>query len=115
MYADTADYSEWRTGRRATGLVFSAGVFSMKLGGAVGGWALGALLDRCGYVPNAEQTPAALHGIILAVSVVPAAFCFVAAGIVLAYELDERKIATIERDLEERRAAERAGLRVATP
>jgi glycoside/pentoside/hexuronide:cation symporter, GPH family len=114
MYADTADYSEWRTGRRATGLVFSAGVFSMKLGGAIGGWALGALLDRSGYVPNAEQTPAALHGIILSVSVVPAAFCFVAAGIVLAYELDERKIATIERDLEERRAAERAGLRVAT-
>jgi len=24
MYADTADYSEWKTGRRATGLVFSA-------------------------------------------------------------------------------------------
>ena len=92
MYADTADYSpEWRTGRRATGLVFSAGVFSMKLGGAIGGWALGALLDRYGYVPNAEQTPAALHGILLAVSVVPAAFCFVAAGIVMAYELDEQE------------------------
>ncbi|HQN94126.1 MAG TPA: MFS transporter, partial [Prolixibacteraceae bacterium] len=32
MYADTADYSEWKTGRRATGLVFSASSMSQKLG-----------------------------------------------------------------------------------
>ncbi len=34
MYADAADYSEWRFHRRATGLVFSAATFSQKLGGA---------------------------------------------------------------------------------
>jgi glycoside/pentoside/hexuronide:cation symporter, GPH family len=114
MYADAADYSEWRTGRRNTGLVFSAGVLSMKLGGAVGGWALGILLDHFGYVPNAEQTPSAQHGILLAVSVVPALFCFLASGIVAAYELDEGKVATIERELEERRATAREGVSVAT-
>ena len=37
MFADSADYSEWRTGRRATGLVFSAAGMSNKLGWAIGG------------------------------------------------------------------------------
>ena len=32
MYADAADYSEWKTGRRATGLVFSASSMSQKFG-----------------------------------------------------------------------------------
>jgi glycoside/pentoside/hexuronide:cation symporter, GPH family len=45
MYADTADYSEWKTGRRATGLVFSASSMSQKLGWTVVGsitlWLLG--------------------------------------------------------------------------
>jgi GPH family glycoside/pentoside/hexuronide:cation symporter len=106
MYADTADYSEWRTGRRTTGLVFAAAVFSMKLGGALGGWALGTLLDRFGYVANAEQTPAALHGILLAMTAIPGLFGFIAAAVVMAYELDDGKVAVIERELAERRAAQ---------
>ncbi len=105
MYADVADYSEWRTGRRTTGLVFAAGVLSMKLGGAVGGWSLGAILDHFGYVPNVEQTDSSLHGILLAMSVGPAIFCFLAAAIVMAYILDDRKVALIERELSERRVA----------
>ena len=32
MYADIADYSEWKTGRRATGLIFSSSSMSQKLG-----------------------------------------------------------------------------------
>ncbi len=35
MYADAADYSEWKTGRRATGLVFSASTFAYKAGVAI--------------------------------------------------------------------------------
>jgi GPH family glycoside/pentoside/hexuronide:cation symporter len=34
MYADTADYNEWRTGRRATAMTFAAATFSQKLGTA---------------------------------------------------------------------------------
>lgn len=45
MYADVADYSEWRSGRRATGLIFSSSLMSQKIGwtasGAVSGWILG--------------------------------------------------------------------------
>jgi len=45
MYADAADYSEWKTKRRATGLIFSASSMSQKfgwtIGGALAGWLLG--------------------------------------------------------------------------
>ncbi|NNE69878.1 MAG: MFS transporter, partial [Rhodothermales bacterium] len=58
MYADTADYGEWKNGRRATGLTFSAATFGQKLGVAVAGSVTAFLLAYVGYVPNAEvQTP----------------------------------------------------------
>ncbi len=37
MYADTADYSELKTGRRATGLIFSSSSMSQKFGWTIGG------------------------------------------------------------------------------
>ena len=36
MYADTADYSEWKTGRRFTGMVFATIGFALKAGLALG-------------------------------------------------------------------------------
>ena len=36
MYADAADYSEWQTGRRFTGMVFATIGFSLKSGLALG-------------------------------------------------------------------------------
>ncbi|NJK85606.1 MAG: hypothetical protein HC906_06225 [Bacteroidales bacterium] len=48
MYADTADYSEWKTGRRATGLIFSASTFAQKFGMAAGGAILMWLLSYFG-------------------------------------------------------------------
>ena len=44
MYADTADYNEWRTGRRATAMTFAAATFSQKLGGALASAMIGWLL-----------------------------------------------------------------------
>ena len=47
MYADSADYNHWTTGRRATALTFSAATFSQKFGGAVASagilWVLASL------------------------------------------------------------------------
>ncbi|NJM94317.1 MAG: hypothetical protein HC842_06350 [Cytophagales bacterium] len=45
MYADAADYSEYRTGRRATGLVFSAVVLGQKAG-IDPGWRYSSLAAR---------------------------------------------------------------------
>ena len=44
MIADSSDYSEWKSGRRATGLYFSAATFAQKagwgIGAAIAGWIL---------------------------------------------------------------------------
>ncbi len=55
MYADTADYGEWKNGRRATGLVFSAATFAQKMGWAVGGALAGYLLEVGGF--SRERRP----------------------------------------------------------
>ena len=49
MIADTADYSEWKTGRRATGFVFAGVVFALKFGLGVGGFVGGLILRQYGY------------------------------------------------------------------
>jgi len=103
MYADTADYSEWQNGRRATGLVFSAATFAQKFGIALGGGAAGWLLAGFGFVANAEQTPDTLRGIRLMMSVIPGTAAAVAALAALAYGLDDRTMGRIADDLAARK------------
>ena len=50
MYADIADYSEWKTGRRATGLLFSSSSMSQKLGLMAGGVLPLYILSTYGFV-----------------------------------------------------------------
>jgi len=88
MYADTADYGEWRFGRRATGLVFSAATFAQKMGWAVGGAFAALLLDLIHFVPNAGQSPESLAGIRHMMSTIPAGIGLVVAVLVVLYRLD---------------------------
>ena len=104
MYADTADFSEWRNGRRATGLVFSAATFAQKFGIALGGGMAGWLLALFGFVANAEQSPETLRGIRLMMSYIPAAASALATLAALFYPLDEPTMKTIERDLAARKS-----------
>jgi GPH family glycoside/pentoside/hexuronide:cation symporter len=105
MFGDVADHVEWKTGRRATGLVFAGCLFAMKLGAAVGGWSLGALLDAVGYRANVAQTPAALQGIVVAFTAVPGAICLAAALTAARYGLDDTAVGAVEKALAARRAA----------
>jgi GPH family glycoside/pentoside/hexuronide:cation symporter len=105
MYADTADYSEWKNKRRATGLVFSAATFAQKFGIALGGGAAGWLLALFGFVANVEQSPETLQGIRLMMSFIPGIAAVIATIAALFYELDDPKMKQIEQDLATRRAA----------
>jgi sugar (glycoside-pentoside-hexuronide) transporter len=103
MMADVADYSEWKTHRRATAIVFSAIVFGLKAGLGVGGAIGGYVLSAYGYVPNAEQTARALEGIRLNMSLFPAlgfALCVVC---LLFYRIDRRAELEMADELEARR------------
>jgi len=104
FYADTADFSEWTNGRRATGLVFSAASFSQKIGWAVGSslflWLIGAI----GFHANVQQSVGVQNGIRYMMSFFPAVVGFLSAGAVLFYSLDDSKMVRIESDLKQRKA-----------
>ena len=106
MYADTADYSEWKWGRRATGLIFSAASFAQKLGWAIGGAGAGWLLAYFGYLPNVAQSPRTIHGIVLMMSVIPAIAAVAAVAALWFYEIDEETVKRMSVDLEARRGPE---------
>jgi GPH family glycoside/pentoside/hexuronide:cation symporter len=105
MYADTADYNEWRTGRRATGLTFAAATFSQKLGTAVAVAVIGSVFTRLGYVANATQTAGSQAGIVWLMSFIPAAFAVLAVLVMCFYNLTGKQLAVIETELAARRAA----------
>ncbi len=106
MYADTADYSEWKTGRRATGLVFSASIMSNKLGWAVGSMASAFILAQTGFVANVVQNSSVLTGIKSMMSLIPVGVGVIALIVLMfLYKLDETTMAKVKSELDERRKA----------
>lgn len=103
MYADISDYSEWQTGRRATGLVFSSSSMSQKMGWTLGGAITGWLLSSYGFEANAVQSIESLKGIRMLISIYPALGAFLAALILLKYKLSDAFMASITLELDERR------------
>ena len=103
MYADTADYSEWKCGRRATGLVFSAASFAQKFGWAIGGGGAGWLLAYFGYVPNVIQSAHTVKGIMMLVSIIPAIAAIIAVIALWFYEIDEATVLQMTEELAARR------------
>jgi len=104
MYADTADFSEWRTGRRATAMIFSAAAFAQKLGGALAGAMIGWMLASLGYVANQVQTGASEQGIVLLMTVIPAVFAVLAIPLIWMYPLNDQKLQSVQNELEQRKA-----------
>jgi GPH family glycoside/pentoside/hexuronide:cation symporter len=108
MLADTADYSEWKTGRRSTGLTFSAATFAQKAGWGIGGALAGWMLAIFKFVPNVEQTETAITGIKLMISVFPGVLYMSCAILLFFYNIDQKTCQIMEEELEARRAAEDA-------
>jgi GPH family glycoside/pentoside/hexuronide:cation symporter len=105
MYADTADYAEWRFGRPSTGLLLSAGTFAQKTGWTVGGAIAGWLLAYYGFEAGAMQSTATLTGIVMMMSLLPAVASIATAVAAGFYNLDRRRQQQIEAELKVRRAA----------
>lgn len=106
MYTDAVDYSEWKDGRRATGLVMSASSLAQSLGWTVGGMLAGALLSAFGYEANAAQNAETLTGLRSMMSWIPAIGAVLATVAMLVYPLSEQRMKEIVTDLEARRGKE---------
>jgi GPH family glycoside/pentoside/hexuronide:cation symporter len=106
MIADSADYGEWTTGRRATGLYFSAAVFAQKAGWGIGAAIAGWILAISNFVANAEQTETAITGIKLLVSVIPGILYMSCALFMIFYKIDSKTTDLMKKELDARRLAE---------
>ena len=103
MYADIADYSEWKTNRRATGLIFSSSSMSQKFGWTIGGALTGWMLAYFGYEANQTQGASALEGIRYMMSLLPAIGTILSVLFIALYPLTEKILKQIETELEQRR------------
>jgi GPH family glycoside/pentoside/hexuronide:cation symporter len=103
IYTDTADYGEWKFGRRATGLVMAASLFALKLGLAFGGTFVGWILEFHGFIPKADQAESALFGIRMLMSFYPAVFGVLGGLVMIYHPLKNRIMLKIEEDLQARR------------
>jgi glycoside/pentoside/hexuronide:cation symporter, GPH family len=98
--ADTIDYGHWKTGVRITGMVYSAVVFFIKLGVAIGGALAGWLLAYYGYQADIEQNETTKHGILLSFTLFAAAGSIMVAYVMRWYKLDTNKVNTIHLELQ---------------
>ncbi|MEA5129184.1 MAG: MFS transporter [Proteiniphilum sp.] len=103
MYADCADYSEYKTGNRATGLIFSSSSMSQKLGWAIGTALTGWLLAYFGFEANQVQNTETINGIKMFMSIFPAVGALLSVIFIYFYPLTEKGLKTITNELEKRR------------
>ena len=104
MIADVADFTEWKTRRRATAMTFAGILFALKLGLSLGGAIAGKLLGLYKYVPNVEQTALTLRGIRYMMSIYPAALFFLGVVALLFYKINKRTEHDMQAELTKRRA-----------
>lgn len=109
IYADVADYSEWQTGRRFTGMVFATIGFALKAGLALGSasflWVMAGFFD---YETNQPSTPDAIAGYRACSSVLCGVLFTVCTILLVVYKLNKKATLQIATDLEARRQASAA-------
>ncbi len=105
MYADAADYSEWQTGRRFTGMVFATIGFSLKTGLALGSagflWLLAGFF---GYDTQLPGAPNAIDGYRFASSFGVGALFAACTLCLLGNKLDKQTTLRMADELAQRRA-----------
>lgn len=104
IYTDVADYNEWKSGRRVTGLAFSAAMFAQKLGISIGGSVCGWMLGRAGFTPDQPAGNEVVASFRFIASIVPGVLAIANGIVLLAYNLTEEKLSEITRELAARRA-----------
>lgn len=104
MFSDIVDDQELKTGRRASGLIFSSSSMSQKLGWALGAALSGWILAIFKYVPDAvQQSAETIWGEHFMMSLLPAVCCLLAFIGMYFYPLTDKKVKENYEQLELRR------------
>jgi len=113
MIADVADYSEWKTNRRATAIIFSAMMVGLKAGLSIGSAVVTWILGMYGYIEKEAavagqavvQPESVAKGAKMLVSVFPSIPFLIGAGLLFFYVIDKKMEVKIEADLKTRRGS----------
>lgn len=111
LVSDCLDYSEWKTGVRSDGSMYSLYTFSRKIGSTVASTGIAASLGLVGYVSglNVVQTPEAVKGIYYVCNAIPAiCYALQLIGIGLIFNLDKKKTDEMYSEMEKIREAKNA-------
>jgi glycoside/pentoside/hexuronide:cation symporter, GPH family len=111
MIADVADYSEMKTNRRATAIIFSAMMVGLKAGLSIGGALVTWILGLYGYIPiesgvagqQIVQPESVAAGAKLLVSIYPSIPFLIGVGLLFFYVIDKKMEVKIEAELKTRR------------
>ncbi|MDQ1816200.1 glycoside-pentoside-hexuronide (GPH):cation symporter [Massilia sp. CCM 9210] len=97
--AETIDYGQVKTGKRVSGFAFGGISVCQKAGMAVAGGMVGLLLTYFQYVPNQAQTPLALSGIALMLTVIPGFFHFLMGALMFKYRITDSYYGDVKNDM----------------
>ena len=110
LVSDCLDYSEWKTGFRSDGSMYSMYTFSRKIGSTIASSGIAASLGLVGYVSgqNVVQTPEAVTGIYYICNIIPLlCYLFQLIGIGLIFNLNKERTDEMYADMAAKRAAEK--------
>jgi GPH family glycoside/pentoside/hexuronide:cation symporter len=104
IYADVADYSEWKTGHRFTGMVFASIGFGLKSGLALGSasflWIMAGIFNYNTKLPDAAQ---AVQGYRACSGIVVGVLFAICTALLLAYQINKKMTIEMADELAERR------------
>jgi len=107
MLGDAADYSEFKNGRRATGLIYSAGSFATKFGGGIAALVISFVLTMFSYNGKDPVTiKLAIPGIQMLMSWIPGVVAILGSVFLFAYPLSQKRMDEITLELNHRRTKE---------
>ena len=109
LVSDCLDYSEWTTGFRSDGSMYSMYTFSRKIGSTIASSGLAFCLGLVGYVSgeNVVQTAEAVRGIYYLCNAIPTVcYALIVIGIGLIFNLDKKKTDRMYAEMAQRRAQE---------
>ena len=107
LVSDCLDYSEWKTGFRSDGSMYSMYTFSRKIGSAIASAGLAGCLDLVGYVSgeNVVQTTEAVKGIYYICNAIPTiCYALILVGIGLIFNLNKQKTDQMYAEMAAKRA-----------
>jgi len=104
IFADVADYSAWKVGRRFTGMVFATIGFALKSGLALGSasflWIMAGLFQ---YDTNLPDAPRAIEGFRFCSGLAVGVLFAICTVLLFAYPLNKRTTVQMADELAERR------------